>query len=160
MILFNILSARRAGRSSMGTIKLETCHLLLRVRHMTDLGLLLRCTLFNLSVQLHMKYIIETGNTIGTTRNCRPIPLLCPVGGGPEGRHRYPPQSKVERNNYRWLERWAVGPVDVAPAERPSTNRRSATAHDICMRAARTRTPHRPLKYTKTDREITRDKYI
>lgn len=39
------------------------------------------------------------------------------------------------------------------PAVRSSTNRRSATAHDICMRAARTT----PLKYTTMDGEITRE---
>lgn len=47
-----------------------------------------------------------------------------------------------------------LGPMVAVPATRPSTNRRAATAHDICMRAART-TP--PLKYTRTDEEITRE---
>lgn len=74
----------------------------------------------------------------------------------PRGRRRYPPESKVERNNYRW---WysGLGPMVAVPAARPSTNRRAATAHDICMRAART-TP--PLKYTRTDGEITREANI
>lgn len=46
------------------------------------------------------------------------------------------------------------GPVVAVPAVRPSTNRCTATAHDICMKTAR---KPLPLKYIRTDEEITRE---
>lgn len=143
-ILFN-----NPSTPSMGTLNRATIFIALRA----CTGLM---TAFTLSVVHHliwvyMQYTLyghymgpleKNGNLIVTSSLERWRVVVAPT----MGRRRYPPELKVERNNYRW---WVggLGPMVAVPAARPSTNRRAATAHDICMRAARTPPP---LKYTRT----------